>query len=672
MPRLWIHLAGFMLLAVFSRTGAALEEGEEYEPPPEGYEEKYYSIRSLTADSTDFPAAGSKIQSTGGTATNAEDVMAILRYCVEPESWTRRGPARMEQRGGALAILQKKEVHAEIAKVLQWLHEGVKTPFRTTVVVAGLKPETLAKVRAAGVPLTAAELNKALEEAGPDAPVDISEVRGTEGQTVEASSQVRRTYIADYDVSGAVYDPVMRASGSGLLAQVSALRTPDCASLMLKLSVSLSGAPEITKATLELNTATITDTGAPTTVKLDDPKPEKKDEKKDERKITVEVHEAGKSGPLSIRGNLEIELPAQLQGKLATSLVVPRNVFVLAGVLDFSLVAGKPDRRAVFVKASAGPEGVPTLVGVSGLKEGESFRIYPLSLGLIDTPDFPGPDLQLTNTDMAGGGVANAFSAPNPAAAALSVQSAQVRNVQKLFTEKVRKNKVVDPHGPVIFTRLNNTDHALFLKNIKEEQRNHLTPLRVRAVALAVTPETQRKLAVEGAESYDPAAVEALATANGAQVLQDSELSVLPLARSHVFAGMERAYIYDYEISGDSYDPVIRQALERGGMLDVVVTPRAGEPRAEITTRYYTVPGAADIAHNTLNTFGVNSGANSSIVLGLKGTLDLIKSGVVAVRTTGSMPYGKFALLGSSKMPAVDGKPETRQVLLFVKVDEGK
>ena len=95
----WLFI--FLLGCTPLPTGYAGEEPggdlEEYEPPPEGFEERYYSILGLISRPTDFQfPEGPALAVPPASTLNAEQIVEIIKYCAAPETWTRRGPARMQ------------------------------------------------------------------------------------------------------------------------------------------------------------------------------------------------------------------------------------------------------------------------------------------------------------------------------------------------------------------------------------------------------------------------------------------------------------------------------------------------------------------------------------------------------------------------------------------------
>ncbi len=669
----WI-LAGVCVFAaaVFApRLARALDVPEEDGDVqiPEGFEERRYAVSNLVNRPANHALGEGTFEVTPVSTLSVDEVMQIVRNCVAPDSWTKRGSARMEAGHNSITVVQKKEVFPEIEKVLQWLQDGIAPPFRAAVVAVTLKAETIRKLTAAGnVP--AADLMKAIEDAG-EGNSETVELRGVEGQQVAAVSGQQQSFVKDFDVSGAVFDPVVSATHSGMTATAVAYRNPDCASVEIDMSVKLSSRIEdMQKA--KLSFAGIADVMV---------RPEDKDAKKDDKKKPEPADKRNhpEAQGAEINGDLTIDLPTQGKAGLQTSLAAAQGAFVLAGTIDFSLTSEKPGTlTAVFVRATVGSGKVPTLVGVSGLKEGESYRLYPLAAGVRAIPDFPhtelgsgtgfpGMSLDWRAQQAAGGNAMNPFAAAPAPPTNMSLEV--VNRTQRLFTEKVRKNKLVEMMGPVMFTRLLEPDHARALKNLMDEMEPVLVPMSVHAVALAVPQAAYRKLMLADGVAFDAAEVLALA-GNGGQVLADTGLKLLQGQQSNVYAGVLRNVLYDYEISGDSYDPVIRSIPERAYAADFRCRRASAGGGSDVEVRFHAVPGKVGVERAVLDTFTVNSGAQVNVLMGLRADLDKVKTAAVSIRSNGSAPAGKYIMAGSARMPVgLDGKVDARQAVVFLQVD---
>jgi len=633
----------------------------------EGYEERRYALSTLTNSLREYKFGEAGFVVAPRAQLSEDNISEIIRTCVAPESWTKRGSARMSFNGGNLVVVQKKEVHDEISKVLQWLTDNVTPPVRTTVVAVSLKLETLRKLAAGGA-LSPADFSKVLEEAGDDG-VDLVDLHGVEGQAVFAQASHTQTYVRDYDVSGAVYAPVVTGQASGLTVTALVYRNPDCATLQIDLSAQLASPATFDKARLafqgfggRIGFKTSTET--------------KKDDKGKETTTSTKTSTPGATGE-PINGELTIDQPTFVSGGLQTTLTAAPGQFTLAGTLDLSAPAATPGRiLAIFVRASAGDGKVPTLTGASGLKEGESFRLYPLAAGQRGLPEFT--QSMVEASDMATGkgdpaAVANAFMAPaSPAMAAAIALKDSLGRAQKMFAEKVRKNKIVEEMGPVVFTRLVEADHARFLATLLQDTHSFYEPRDVHLFALALPLATYRKLLLGDQAAFTAPEIEALA-ANGVQVLGDSHLKTVAGQKSNVFAGERRSILADYEISGDSYDPVIHDIWSQAYAADVKVLRGAASQGDQVEVRFNALPGKAVIERTVVNDYNVVQGADMNVLMGFQGDLDKVRHNLIAVRATVQGAGGRYQLAGSAHMPLTpDGKADPRQAVLFVRVSDGK
>ena len=182
-------------------------------------------------------------------------------------------------------------------------------------------------------------------------------------------------------------------------------------------------------------------------------------------------------------------------------------------------------------------------------------------------PHFPGPYFgghpALVDEDH-GNSAGNPFQMPEAAAHKLAPDFT-VRKARMLFYEKVRKNKMVESVGPVIFTRLKEPDHAKMLATLMKDQQAQGAPVKVRALAMVLPRAAYRKLVLEDKASYEEAQVKALA--GGAEVLMNASLAVLSRQRTHLLVGRRKHGITDYGCSMRA-PPADRRF--NGGQLSVV------------------------------------------------------------------------------------------------------
>lgn len=647
------RLASILLALTFLFTAHAAEEDEDAEPVPEGYEQRHYPVRAL-------------MQSHGGIsdreehtrALNENDIAEIIRYACAPDSWSKRGAAKIQFVAGSLVVTQKKEVHAEIEKTLAWLYSAVFPNARVTVVAARLNAETIKKL-SDPKGFSADDLWKALDAAGEAAGTQVADMRGVEGQHLVAEGGTTHGYIKDYDVSGAVFDPILAHIGSGLAVEAMPLRYPDCTTVQVELRVALLQKPAFSTAGMTLDGVT------GETMRTDSTGD-------DDKKVEIKTVLARTIKPF--HGNLKIDLPLQVKSDLTTTVNAPAGKFKLASVMDDSLASGKPGARvAIFVRASVGAEGIPTLLGVSGLKEGESFRLIPVEAATRAVPDFQpkfrNPLGRLEHEVVAQGAVqpgVNAFEAP-PLKSAPTL-SEMIMSQQRAFAEKVRKNKIVESRGSLIFARLNNDDHKRLIDNLLASTQ---TPhgMKLHAISLAMPAAAYQKLATGNTETLEDAAVEALLSGAENQVLFNAVQGTLQNELTQSFVGHVRNYLADYDISGDSYDPVIHAILERGYTLSVTAGMR-GDKLASLEISATTMPGEANPERSVIDSFTVQSSQSGNSIIGAHLDLDKPRLPKVALSAGISLPPGKFVLAGACKMPPLpDGKPDNRQAVLLVKVD---
>lgn len=138
--------------------------------------------------------------------------------------------------------------------------------------------------------------------------------------------------------------------------------------------------------------------------------------------------------------------------------------------------------------------------------------------------------------------------------------------------------------------------------------------------------------------------IRALAVRENTSTLLAPRLTVFNTQRAHMFIARQQSYVADYEISGDSYDPVIRQFLV-GVVLDV-------KPIVSSDRRYVTLemrPTATELVNfqtRQINSFSVNSGANMNILVMLSFPIQFPELSVRRVRTTATVPDGGILLIG--------------------------
>jgi Flp pilus assembly secretin CpaC/tetratricopeptide (TPR) repeat protein len=153
--------------------------------------------------------------------------------------------------------------------------------------------------------------------------------------------------------------------------------------------------------------------------------------------------------------------------------------------------------------------------------------------------------------------------------------------------------------------------------------------------------------------------VRALAMRENTSTLVAPRLTVFNTQRAHMFVARQQSYVADYEISGDSYDPVIRQFLE-GVVLDV--KPIVSSDRRYVTLEMRpTVTELVSFQTRQIDTFAVNNGANVTVLVQLALPIQFPELAIRRVRTTATVPDGGILLIAglyrNIKFNAENGVP---------------
>jgi len=153
--------------------------------------------------------------------------------------------------------------------------------------------------------------------------------------------------------------------------------------------------------------------------------------------------------------------------------------------------------------------------------------------------------------------------------------------------------------------------------------------------------------------------IRALAIRENQSTLTAPRLTVFNTQRAHMFIARQQSYVADYDISGDSYDPVIRQFLV-GVVLDV--KPIVSSDRRYVTLELRpTVTDLFNFATRQIDSFSVNNGANINVLVSLSFPIQFPELSIRRVRTTATVPDGGILLIGglyrNVKFNAENGVP---------------
>ncbi|MCW8133708.1 MAG: hypothetical protein KIS92_25405 [Planctomycetota bacterium] len=137
--------------------------------------------------------------------------------------------------------------------------------------------------------------------------------------------------------------------------------------------------------------------------------------------------------------------------------------------------------------------------------------------------------------------------------------------------------------------------------------------------------------------------IRALGIRENTTTLFAPRLTCFNTQRAHMFVARQRTYIADYDISGDAYDPVIRQFLT-GSVLDV-------RPTVSSDRRYVTIELRPTVTEGTLQTgsissFTVLTGAQVTVLIPLTFPIEFPNLTIRRVRTTATVPDGGILLIG--------------------------
>lgn len=142
--------------------------------------------------------------------------------------------------------------------------------------------------------------------------------------------------------------------------------------------------------------------------------------------------------------------------------------------------------------------------------------------------------------------------------------------------------------------------------------------------------------------------------------------------RVHVMSGRERAYITDFDVSGDTYDPVIKRAFE-GYIFDVRPTVSAERTNIELDIRFAANGKATHIKRRLQNQVvpdpkekrPASEKRTSARSAGLE--INTPEQGGQYIKTSLTIPASRWVLASASRNP--DRSAAKPYLLLFVRAD---
>ncbi|HYG76240.1 MAG TPA: hypothetical protein VEK08_14645 [Planctomycetota bacterium] len=194
------------------------------------------------------------LQAAGPTLTNIAD---MIRNRVRPESWDAALGTSIEERGGLLVITQSPAVHAEIRGLLREIRSKMRRQIAIDVRAVNIGSRDVDAIQhaAAGRGVRGMMADKEALAAIEKRLADGTATIAFEGSTVLANGQRGKLlkgasldYLAELDVNGDIYEPVMRRLFNGTTAYVQPLLNDDGSLVLLDLEFThslLEGSPEL-------------------------------------------------------------------------------------------------------------------------------------------------------------------------------------------------------------------------------------------------------------------------------------------------------------------------------------------------------------------------------------------------------------------------------------------
>jgi len=206
---------------------------------------RVFDIRDMTRTLLDFPGENFRRIDLGAASPGpdhqvvdpfasadvtvgmaAADFATILKDKLLPEYFA--DPATsVEESGGKLVVMNTPEVLAKIEQLLGELRKTARRPLLVTTRWAVVNTEALKTAAGQTLPqtLSAQEADKVLDLIAQEGSRDLASVRLIcfNGQRSSGFGGVERAFVTDYDVSGAVMQPVVNSLIAGAIADVKPL-----------------------------------------------------------------------------------------------------------------------------------------------------------------------------------------------------------------------------------------------------------------------------------------------------------------------------------------------------------------------------------------------------------------------------------------------------------------
>lgn len=207
-------------------------------------------------------------------------------------------------------------------------------------------------------------------------------------------------------------------------------------------------------------------------------------------------------------------------------------------------------------------------------------RIYDVAAITKIVNDFPGPNADVSPA---------AASGVNPANPPQAAPEASIQGIADMIRNRIRPDSwdpnmgtSIEERAGMLVVLQTPGIHTLItdlLAKIAKDQHRQLC-----VQALIVDVEQDALIPFLGKCGKDFSEEDVRATAKRGALHGAPQLSVLNTQRTHLLSGRKIAYLADYDISGDSPDPVIAEAIE-GTVLDVRPTLSLDASAATVEVR---------------------------------------------------------------------------------------
>jgi len=202
---------------------------------------RVFDVRDLTTYRSDYPGERIGDEAAAGGRPGAEfsvqptslvglftapDIAQLLKERLFPADFA-DACTSIEEQGGKLVVMQTPEVLAKIEEALGMFRQSARRPVSVVARWMVVKTADLKDALGADLPATLApnDVPKALALLAKPDTRDLATARLVcfNGQKVSSFGGLEKAVVKDYDVSGAVMDPIVSSVRSGLVTEVEPL-----------------------------------------------------------------------------------------------------------------------------------------------------------------------------------------------------------------------------------------------------------------------------------------------------------------------------------------------------------------------------------------------------------------------------------------------------------------